>query len=75
MKKFKLQAGNIDKFISSLEEMIDARDDMWQEEKHHNYKHMLAIQENRYLPARALLREALHDFVAEVVEEETRPEQ
>ena len=73
MNKSKLD--NIDKFINALEEMIDARDDMWQEEKHHNHKHMLAINDGRYLPARALLREALYDFVAEVFEEETKPEQ
>ena len=38
MKKFRRQIESIDKFIESLEEMIDARDDMWQEEKFCNYK-------------------------------------
>jgi hypothetical protein len=70
MKKYKQKIENIDKFIESLEEMIDARDDMWEEEKYSNYKQMWKIKEERYLPAKAKLREALYDFIAEVIEEE-----
>lgn len=70
MKKYKLKADNIDKFINALEEMIDARDDMWQEEKYCNYKQMLKIGEERYLPARVQLKESLHDFITEIIEEE-----
>jgi len=70
MKKYR-QLENIDKFIHSLEEMIDARDDMWEEEQHHNYKKQMRIEEDRYLPAKAKLREALYDFIAEVIEEES----
>lgn len=70
MKKYRLKASNIDKFIESLEEMIDARDDMWQEEKYCNYKQMVDIGEKRYQPARKLLKEALHDFIVEVIEDE-----
>jgi hypothetical protein len=62
LSKFKLD--NIDKFINALEEMIDARDDMWEEEKHHNLRHMLAIKEERYLPAREQLKQAIHNFIA-----------
>jgi len=50
--------------------MIDARDDMWEEEKYSNHRQMWKIKEERYLPAKAKLREALHDFIAEVIEEE-----
>jgi len=50
--------------------MIDARDDMWQEEKYCNYKQMLKIGEERYLPARVQLKESLHDFITEIIEEE-----
>ena len=70
MKKFRLKADNIDKFITALEEMIDARDDMWEEEKYSNYREMVKIQEKRYLPARQMLKESLYDFVTEVIEEE-----
>lgn len=70
MKKYKLKTDNINKFISALEEMIDARDDMWQEEKFCNYRHMNQIMETRYIPARVELKEALHNFIIEVIEEE-----
>ena len=70
MKKFRLKATNIDKFIESLEEMIDARDDMWEEEKYSNYRQLQEIREKRYLPARKQLKAALYDFIVEVIEEE-----
>lgn len=70
MKKFRLKATNIDKFIESLEEMIDARDDMWEEEKHCNYHQVESIRESRYSPARKQLKAALYDFIVEVIEEE-----
>jgi hypothetical protein len=70
MKKFRRQIESIDKFIESLEEMIDARDDMWQEEKFCNYKQAEKIRVARYEPARARLKEALTDHIVEVVEEE-----
>jgi hypothetical protein len=70
MKKFRRQIESIDKFIESLEEMIDARDDMWQEEKFCNYKQAEKIRVTRYEPARARLKEALTDHIVEVVEEE-----
>lgn len=69
-KKYKLQIASIDKFIDSLEEMIDARDDMWEEEKYSNYREMWKIKNERYLPAKEALKEALYDFVVEVMEEE-----
>ena len=70
MKKFRRQIESIDKFIESLEEMIDARDDMWQEEKFCNYKQAEKIRVARYEPARARLKEALTDHIVEIVEEE-----
>jgi hypothetical protein len=51
--------------------MIDARDDMWQEEKYHNHKQMIEIEEKRYHPAKKAMRKALHAFIIEVIEEET----
>lgn len=70
MKKYKRQIENIDKFIESLEEMIDARDDMWEEEKYSNYKHAWKIKNERYNPARENLRESLKEFIIEVLEED-----
>ena len=53
----------IDYFIEALEEMIDARDDMWQEEKFCNYKQMIKIDVERYSPAREKLRFFLNEIV------------
>jgi hypothetical protein len=71
MKKYRHRIENIDKFIEALEIMIDARDDMWEEEKYSNYKHAWKIKNERYLPAKGMLREALYDFVVEVMDEES----
>jgi hypothetical protein len=70
LKKYKLQKATIDKFIESLEEMIDARDDMWEEEKYSNYREMWKIKNERYIPAKEMLKETLYNFVIEVIEEE-----
>ena len=43
--------------------MIDARDDMWQEEKYCNYKQMIKIGEERYEPARVKLRFFLTEII------------
>ena len=62
--KLKLdQKDDIDYFIEALEEMIDARDDMWQEEKFCNYKQMNKIDVERYVPAREKLRFFLNEIV------------
>lgn len=70
MKKFKLKADNINKFIDALEEMIDARDDMWEEEQHHNWRYKTQIEDERYNPAKEAMRQALYGFIVEVMEEE-----
>jgi hypothetical protein len=70
MRKYRRQIENIDKFIAALEEMIDARDDMWEEEKYSNYKYMWKIQNERYIPAKEQLRESLKNFIIEVLEED-----
>jgi hypothetical protein len=63
------QKTDIDKLIDALEEMMDARDDMWQEEKHHNHKHMIAIQDTRYLPAKQNVRWYLQKVVQKIIKE------
>jgi hypothetical protein len=71
MKKYKQKIEAIDKFIEALEEMIDARDDMWEEEKYSNWRQMWTIKNEKYFPAKDRLKDALYDFVVEVIEEET----
>jgi len=70
MRKFKQKIEAIDEFILALEEMIDSRDDMWEEEKYSNVKQMHEIEINRYIPAREKLRDALADFILETIQEE-----
>jgi hypothetical protein len=57
------QKDDIDYLIEALEEMIDARDDIWQEEKFCNYKQMIKIEIERYVPAREKLRYFLTEIV------------
>ena len=54
---------DIDYLIEALEEMIDARDDMWQEEKFCNYTQMIKIEVDQYVPAREKLRYFLTEIV------------
>lgn len=70
MTKYKQRLESIDKFIESLEEMIDARDDMWEEEKYSNWRQVLKIKQDRYSPARERMKSALHDFILEVMDED-----
>ena len=59
MSKQQILTTDIDIFIKALEDMIDARDDMWEEQQHHNYKKLHEIEDNRYIPARTAVRNFL----------------
>lgn len=61
------QQQTIDRLIEALEDMIDARDDMWEEEKHCNYKTMQKIKEERYDPAKAQIRRLFTVAVEDIV--------
>ena len=54
-----------DKFIQSLEEVIDCQDDMWEEEKYENHATRRKIFEERFIPARDKLKDALDDYIDE----------
>ena len=70
MKRSKRQIQNVNNFIDALEEMIDARDDMWEEEQHHNYRQQEKIRDERYIPAKEQMRDSLRKFIGNVIEEE-----
>ena len=53
----------IDEFITALEEMMDARDDMWYEEEYHNHREFLKIKEERYNPAKKKVRDYLEKLL------------
>jgi hypothetical protein len=61
----KISQNNLDSFIEALEEMIDARDDMWEEEKYSNVNRMMKIKSERYIPA----KEKLKDFLEKIIEQ------
>ena len=52
-----------DKFVESLEEMVDAQDDMWEEEKYENVHARRKIYEERFIPAKDKLKKALDDYI------------
>ena len=56
-----------DKFVEALETMIDAQDEMFEEEKNCNYRHKLKIMEEKYNPARQDMREAFYEAVIKVL--------
>lgn len=60
---------DIDRLIEALEEMIDARDDMWEEEKHHNWRGEMKIREERYEPAKDKLKFFLTEIVRTIAKQ------
>lgn len=60
-----------DTFVNALEEMIDAQDEMFEEEKHCNYRQKLKIMEEKYLPAKLQMREAFNKAVQQALVENT----
>lgn len=61
-----LQKIDIDQFIKDLENMIDARDDIWQEEQYCNYREVIKIKEERYNPAREKVKEFFRQLIETV---------
>lgn len=59
---------DVDDFVRALEEMMDARDDMWQEERYHNHKQMWEIEAQRYRPA----RETVVGFLKVLIDKEKK---
>jgi len=49
--------------LVALENMIDAQDDMWQEEKYHNHKQMWKISEERLIPAKIEFKKNLDAYL------------
>ena len=61
---------SIDDLLDSLERMIDAQDDMWEEEKYSNYREVMSIKESRYIPAKQATRDGLRKVITEIVRQE-----
>jgi hypothetical protein len=67
-----MSADSFDQFMDALEKMIDAQDDMWQEEKYHNHKQMWEIKAERYEPAREEARTAFREAIREEIRQMNR---
>lgn len=57
------QKDNIDLFIESLEKMMDAKDEMWENEKYHNWRISENIRIVKYEPARLTLKEIVRKMI------------
>jgi hypothetical protein len=58
----------VEDLIDALEKMIDAQDDMWQEEKHCNYREQNKIREERLVPAKAEFKSMLDEYIDRRIE-------
>ncbi len=66
------QKTDVDAFLSCVEEAIDIRDDMHEEEQNCNYRYMEALKKDKYMPVQAAMKEAFKEAVKEVVEDSLR---
>jgi hypothetical protein len=58
----------IEDLIDSLEKMIDAQDDMWEEEKYSNYREMSKLRVERLIPAKDEFKKHLDEYVDRRIE-------
>lgn len=58
----------LEDLIDALEKMIDAQDDMWQEEQHCNYKEREQIREEKLIPAKDEFKKHLDDYIDRRIE-------
>ena len=60
----------IDDLLDSIERMIDAKDDIHEEDKYSNYRQVMSIKTDRYIPAREQARERLRAVIVDIVRQE-----
>jgi hypothetical protein len=58
---------HFEQFLEALENFVDARDDMWEEEKYSNVNLMNKIRIERVEPAKQRMREAFNRAVREAI--------
>lgn len=52
-----------DELLEALEEMIDAKDEMWEEEQNCNYRWRDKIKEEKYAPARKEFKRQFDEYM------------
>ena len=53
----------LEKMLIAMEKMIDAQDDMWEEEKYSNYRYREKIKQEQFIPA----KEEFKDLLIQVI--------
>ena len=56
----------LEKMLLAMEKMIDAQDDMWEEEKYSNYRERNKIKEEIFIPAKEDFKNLLIDVIKSV---------
>ena len=56
----------LEKMLASMERMIDAQDDMWEEEKYSNYRERNKIKEEVFLPAKTEFKQLFIEVIQSV---------
>lgn len=56
----------LEKMLIAMEKMIDAQDDMWEEEKYSNYRERNKIKEEIFIPAKEDFKNLLIDVIKSV---------
>ena len=56
----------LEKMLASMERMIDAQDDMWDEEKYSNYRERNKIKEEVFLPAKNEFKQLFIEVVSSI---------
>ena len=56
----------LEKMLLAMERMIDAQDDMWEEEKYSNYRERAKIKSEVFLPAKEEFKSLLIDVIKSV---------
>ena len=56
----------LEKMLLAMEKMIDAQDDMWEEEKYSNYRYRDKIKQEVFLPAKEEFKELFIEVVKNI---------
>lgn len=66
------QKTDVDELLDWMEQVIDVRDDLHHEEQNCNYRYAEMLKQEKYLPAKQMLKQAFKEAVEEVVEDSLR---
>jgi len=56
----------LERMLLAMEKMIDAQDDMWEEEKYSNYRYRDKIKQEVFLPAKEEFKELFIEVIKSI---------